>query len=98
MKGYVIATVRVNDAEAYEAYRSRTGAVIESFGGRFLVRGGRVEPREGTMERDRVVVLEFPTMDQARAFYDSDAYQAILPIRQANAESHLFLVEGVAGA
>jgi uncharacterized protein (DUF1330 family) len=98
MKGYVIATIRVDDAEAYEAYRSRTGAVIESFGGRFLVRGGRVEPREGGMERDRVVVLEFPTMEQARAFYDSDAYQAILPIRQANADSHLFLVEGVADA
>ena len=98
MKGYVIATIRVDDAEAYEAYRSRTGAVIESCGGRFLVRGGKVEPREGEMAHDRVVVLEFPSMAQARAFYDSDAYQAIVPIRQAHADSRLFLVEGVAEA
>ena len=98
MKGYVIATIRVDDAEAYEAYRSRTGAVIESFGGRFLVRGGQVEPREGEMAHDRVVVIEFPSMDRARAFYDSDAYQAIVPIRKAHADSRLFLVEGVAEA
>lgn len=96
MKGYVIATVRVDDPEGYEAYRSQTRAVIERHGGRFLVRGGRVEPREGAMTGDRVVVLEFPTLDRARAFYDSEDYQRIVPIRQANATATLFLVEGIA--
>ena len=96
MKGYVIATVRVEDAEAYEPYRQRAQEIIARHGGRYLVRGGRVDVREGALERDRVIVLEFPTMEQARGFYDSDDYQAILSIRQANAEAHLFLVEGVA--
>lgn len=96
MKGYVIAIVRVNDPGGYEFYRSRTREIIESHGGRFLVRGGRAEPREGEMVGDRVIVLEFPSLDEARAFYDSAAYQDILPIRLANADSLLFLVEGVA--
>ena len=95
MKGYVIATVSVADAEAYEPYRRRAQDVIARHGGRYLVRGGAVEVREGALERDRVIVLEFPTVAQARAFYESDDYQAILPIRQANADSLLFLVEGV---
>ena len=96
MKGYVIATVRVEDAQGYEPYRQRAQEIIAGHGGRYLVRGGRVDVREGTLERDRVIVLEFPTMEQARAFYDSDDYQAIVPIRQRNAEAQLFLVEGVA--
>ena len=96
MKGYVIATVRVDDVEAYEPYRQQAQAIIARHGGRYLVRGGRVDVREGTLERDRVIVLEFPTIEQARAFYDSDDYQAIVPIRQRNAEAQLFLVEGVA--
>ena len=94
MKGYLIATVAVEDADGYEAYRCRTREIIERHGGRFLVRGGKVEVREGTLERDRVIVLEFPSLDQARTFYESDDYQAIVPIRQRNADTLLFLVEG----
>ena len=95
MKGYVIATVRVEDVEAYEPYRQRAQEIIARHGGRYLVRGGRVDVREGALERDRVIVLEFPTMEQASAFYGCDDYQAIVPIRQRNAEAQLFLVEGV---
>jgi uncharacterized protein (DUF1330 family) len=96
MKGYVIANVHVNDATGYEAYRSQTAAIIAQYGGRFLVRGGTVEVREGDPGIDRLVVLEFPTVDAARTFYDSPEYQAIVPIRQANAESTLCIVEGAA--
>ena len=94
MKGYLIATVRVDDPDGYEAYRCRTREIIERHGGRFLVRGGKVEVREGALERDRVIVLEFDSLEQARTFYDSDDYQAIVPIRQRNADTLLFLVEG----
>lgn len=97
MKAYIIASVRVDDAAAYEPYRQRAQEIIARHGGRYLVRGGAVEVREGRLERDRVIVLEFPSLAQARAFYDCAEYQAIVPIRQRNADSVLFLVEGVAG-
>jgi uncharacterized protein (DUF1330 family) len=94
VKGYVIANIQVTDAEGYEAYRSRTAAIIEQYGGRFLVRGGAVEVREGDPGIGRLVVLEFASVDAARTFYDSPEYQAVVPIRQANAESSLCIVEG----
>jgi uncharacterized protein (DUF1330 family) len=95
MKGYVIANVSVEDAAAYEGYRSRTAAIIEQYGGRFLVRGGAVEVLEGDPGISRLVILEFPTVEMATAFYESPEYQAIIPVRQANAESTLVIAEGV---
>jgi uncharacterized protein (DUF1330 family) len=95
MKGYVIANVSVQDAAAYEGYRSRTAAIIEQYGGRFLVRGGAVEVREGDPGISRLVILEFPSVDAARSFYDSPEYQAIVPIRLDSASSTFVIVEGV---
>ena len=95
MKGYVIANVDVRDPVGYEAYRSRTADIIASYGGRFLVRGGAVEVREGDPGISRLVLIEFPDMAAARTFYDSPEYQAILPDRIANSTGTLFLVEGV---
>ena len=94
MKGYVIANVSVEDAAAYEPYRSQTAAIIAQYGGRILVRGGAVEAREGEPGIDRLVILEFPSVDAARTFYDSPEYQAILPIRFENARSTLVIAEG----
>jgi uncharacterized protein (DUF1330 family) len=94
VKGYVIANVTVEDALGYEDYRSQTAAIIAQYGGRFLVRGGAVEVREGEPGIGRLVILEFPSLEAARSFYDSPEYQAIVPIRQANADSTLCIVEG----
>ena len=94
MKGYVIANVEVTDPVAYEAYRSQTAAIIARYGGRFLVRGGALEVREGERGIGRLVVLEFPSVEAATIFYDSPEYQAIVPIRQEFASSTLFIVEG----
>ena len=96
MKGYILANVSVADAEAYEAYRSQVEPIITRYGGRYLVRGGVVEVREGDPGIARLVMLEFPSVGAARTFYDSPDYQAIVPIRQANAESTLVIVEGTA--
>ena len=95
MKGYVIANVTVTDPAAYEAYRSQTGAVIAQYGGRALVKGGAIQVREGDPGLSRLVIVEFPSVEAARTFYDSPEYQAILPIRQANAEATLCIVEGL---
>jgi uncharacterized protein (DUF1330 family) len=94
-KGYVVANVSVADVEGYEAYRSRTRAIIESYGGRFLVRGGAIEVREGDPQIDRLVILEFPSVEGARNFYGSPEYQAIVPLRTSTSDASLFIAEGV---
>lgn len=95
MAAYIVAHLSVHDAEAFDAYRRQTPEVIAEFGGRYLVRGGAVEPLEGDWPVERLVIIEFPDKARARAFYDSDAYQALVPLRQAGASGTLALVEGV---
>ncbi|MBV8908514.1 MAG: DUF1330 domain-containing protein, partial [Sphingomonadaceae bacterium] len=67
----------------------------EKYGGRFLVRGGAVEVKEGEPGIARLVILEFPSVEAAGIFYDSPEYQAILPMRFDNASSTLVIAEGV---
>jgi uncharacterized protein (DUF1330 family) len=73
-------------------------AVIEQYGGRYLVRGGTVHPLEGDMGLDRFVVLEFPSMDAARWFYDSPEYAPLLKLRTDTTRSRVAFVEGYAPA
>ena len=94
MPAYVILDIEVTDPDAYTAYRERSGATVEQHGGRFLVRGGDPATVEGGWAPQRIVVLEFPSEEQARAWYDSPEYQEILPIREANASSRAVLVQG----
>jgi uncharacterized protein (DUF1330 family) len=94
MPAYVIVEVRVTNPEPYAAYRDLAGASVARHGGRFLVRGGAVIPLEGDWQPQRFVVIEFPSVDAARAFYDSDDYQDALKVRLANSEGKAFIVEG----
>lgn len=94
-KAYVIAQVDVHDSEAYESYRAGTPASIARFGGRFIVRGGPMETLEGEAPYRRVVVIEFPSTEQARQWYQSDEYTALRAIRQSAASSSLILLAGV---
>jgi uncharacterized protein (DUF1330 family) len=94
MPGYVIARVSVNDPDTYDRYRREVGATVAAFGGRFLVRGGAISVKEGSWPSPRVVVLEFPAVAAAHAWYASPAYQAILPLRLASAEADVIIVEG----
>ncbi len=95
MTGYLIAHIEVTNPQAFEAYRAAVPAVIESFGGRYLIRGGKVEMKEGTWETPRLVVLEFPSVDKAHEFYNSSAYQEILPLRLAASTGTVAIVEGI---
>jgi uncharacterized protein (DUF1330 family) len=95
MAVYIFASVEITDPAAYEEYRRRVPAVIEAYGGRYLVRGGAVERLEGDGELDRLVILEFPDMARLKAFYQSAQYQLLLAIRQRAARSNLIAVEGV---
>ena len=95
-KGYWIARVDVSDPEAYKSYVAANAAPLAEFGGRFLVRGGRAEPREGHW-RTRQVIIEFPSYEAALACYDSLGYRGALKLREASAEGDLLIVEGYDG-
>ena len=95
MPAYLIAEVEVTDPAAYEGYKKLTPAAIAAYGGKFIVRGGAVESKEGGWAPSRLVVVEFASMEQARRFYDSPEYAPALAIRKAASKSRLVLAEGV---
>ena len=92
-KGYLIGHITVTNPEAYKEYVTRDTPIVEAHGGRFVVRGGRSEVPEG-QTNERHVVVEFPSFEAAKGFYDSPEYREVMTIRQANAESVMILVEG----
>ena len=96
MAAYVVAEVEVTDPVAYEDYRKLVPPTLAKYGGKFLVRGGAVETKEGGWQPKRLVVLEFPSMDQARQWYQSPEYAPALALRLKAARSKLVLAEGPA--
>lgn len=97
MPAYLIARVNVTDPERYKDYTALTPAAIAKHGGRFVVRGGPVTTLEGTPEHDRIVVIEFPTMAQAKTFWASPDYEHAKSKRQGAATGQFILVDGFAG-
>ena len=95
MTAYIIARINVTNMEQYKKYTAVTPEVINQFGGRFIVRGGEKVTLEGPEETNRVVVIEFPSLEQAQAFYSSDAYQAAKKLREGAATGQFIIVDGV---
>ena len=95
MPAYVIAEVDVTDAAAYEDYRKQVPAVVTKYGGKFVVRGGKVETLEGSWSPKRIVVLEFPSVEQAQKWYRSSEYAPLIALRQRASRGKLIVVEGV---
>jgi uncharacterized protein (DUF1330 family) len=95
MPAYVIFDIHVDDPDAYAPYREPAGRTVEAHGGRYLARGGAHEGLEGDWDIDRLVILEFPSMDAARAWYGSAEYQEVLPIRQGASRGRGVLLAGV---
>ena len=95
MSAYVILDVQVKDAETYARYRELSPPAVAAYGGRYLVRGGVVESLEGSWLPSRFVILEFPTMEAARAWWASSEYAAAKALRHASARTEMILVEGV---
>ena len=97
MPAYVIVNIEVTDPAAFEPYRAAVPEVIARFGGRYLVRGGDLHVIEGEPQLKRLVILEFPDMEAARAFYGSAEYAPLLKLRLATTRSEMVLVDGYAG-
>ena len=96
MSAYVIAEIEVTDPVAYEEYRKQVPAVIAKYGGRYIVRGGKVEPLEGGWSPKRLALLEFPTPEHALKWYRSPEYVPLIKLRQKASRGRIVLVEGMA--
>ena len=94
VKAYLIGQISVTHPKGYGLYASKVPQTIADAGGRYVVRGGLTTQVEGQSVGDRNVVIEFPSREIAQAWYDSAAYQAILPHRLQNSTGSLVLVDG----
>jgi uncharacterized protein (DUF1330 family) len=95
-KGYWIARIDVLDAEAYQGYIQANAVPIAKYGGRFIVRGGTSETREGT-SRSRTVAIEFPDYQAALDCYDSPEYGHAKSLRENASDSDIIIIEGYDG-
>ena len=95
MAGYLIAMIEVTDPQQYVKYMSETPGAIAKFGGRFIVRGGEKVTLEGPDENRRLAVVEFPSLERAREFYNSQDYQEVKRLREGAATVSIIAVEGV---
>jgi uncharacterized protein (DUF1330 family) len=91
---YILADVDVTDPQQYEQYKKLSSVAMRSHGAEVCVRGGKVDVIEGEWKPARLVMLKFPSVEQARAFYDSPEYQAAKKVRQGAAVMRMVLVEG----
>lgn len=94
MTAYVIALVEISDWEQYKEYVKRTPDVIAQYNGRFIARGGQLVTIEGPEETRRVVLLEFPTLEEAVACFRSAEYEAVKQFRLGAADMRLVAIEG----
>lgn len=91
---YIIANVTVNNPEQYEEYKRLSTIAMKAHGAEVCIRGGKVEVLEGDWSPTRIVMLKFPTVEQAKAFYNSVEYEAARKAREGIAVMRMIVVEG----
>jgi uncharacterized protein (DUF1330 family) len=93
---YVIVDMKISDPERYKQYMAAAPASVKAAGGEYVIRGGRNEALEGAWQPGRVAMLRFPSYDQAKAWYDSQAYRQAREHRVGATDYfNMVLVEGV---
>ncbi|HZI25661.1 MAG TPA: DUF1330 domain-containing protein [Chryseolinea sp.] len=95
MKAYIIIDVTITNPTVYEDYKKLTPASLIPFGGKFLVRGGAADTLEGEWQPGRIVVLEFPSKEKAKAWWSSEGYAPAKAIRQSASKTNMLVVEGI---
>ena len=95
MAAYLIADVEVIDSNGYEQYRQKVPATVAAYGGRYMARGGATEVLEGTWSPRRCVILEFPSMEQLKAWWSSPEYTRLRAIRERTALSNMVATQGL---
>ncbi len=95
MSAFLIVDTKIENPDKYEEYKKLAKPIAEKYGGNYRARGGEMDIRETDLwTPTRVVIIEFPDMDSARAFVDSEEYAPIKPMRRANADCTLFILDG----
>lgn len=96
MPAYIVAHIEVTDPQKFDEYRAAVPAVIEKYGGRYVVRGGTIENVENDIGVSRLTIVEYDDMEAAKRFYHSEEYAPLIKIRKASTNSSLAFVEGYA--
>ena len=94
-KGYVIGNNKLTNDKGYRLYAEKVPETIKMFGGKFLARGGDTVILDGEPNGNRNVLIEFPSLESAKAWYFSKEYQDIVQGRLQNADGYLLIVEGL---
>ena len=95
MSAYVISDITVNNSKRYEDYKKLAPPAIQNYGGKYLARGRRAEKLEGNWEPDRIVILEFESVETAKDWIDSPEYREARALRRHNASTNMIVVEGL---
>ena len=96
MTAYVIAAETVTDEAMFDEYRKQVPATLTPFGGKFVVRGGKVTVHEGEWPHPRTVIIEFPSRAQAEGWYKSADYQKIIQLRRKSSVGNFVIIDGPA--
>jgi len=95
MSAYLVVDTKIENAEEYEKYKALAKPIAEQYGGVYIARGGKLDVRETDLwSPTRVVIIEFPDMQSAQGFVDSEEYAPVKPMRRDNAKCTLFIVDG----
>ena len=95
MSAYVVAEIEVDNPEGYEEYKKLAPPPIAAYGGKYIARGGRVANLEGDWQPNRIVILEFESVEKAKQWLDSDEYRGAKALRHKYATTNMIVVEGV---
>jgi uncharacterized protein (DUF1330 family) len=98
MSAYVVVDIEVHDRARYERYKDMAPSSIAAYGGRYLTRGGTTSVLEGDWTPKRFVILEFPTMERARAWWSSPEYAEAKALRQTIATTRMVMTDGLPSA
>lgn len=95
MAAYLVVDIDVTNPAQFEKYKKLAPAAVAKHGGRFLIRGGAYEVLEGDWRPQRLTIVEFDSMEKAKAFYNSPEYQAAIKVRKGAANMKFLLVQGI---
>ena len=95
MTAYVVVDITVTDPEEYKTYIQRAPTAVETFGGKYLARGGKVEVLEGDWQPNRLVILEFESIERAKQWLNSPEYHPARQIRHKTAQTNMIVIETV---
>ena len=94
MAVYLVADLNITNPEEFQKYGQRVVDIVKQYGGRYLVRGGESEILEGNWKPKRLTIVEFPTTEHVKRWYESPEYQAIIGFRHRSARDHLTIISG----